>query len=265
MSIYQSLFEVRGKIGATTFRKRKGSLLVGKTSSLDKAKIQTAEEFGRTRENMSEFKGTAFVGKALRHGLGPVMRRFKDGNVTSRMTGIFRLMLKAGTGIRGQRPIEILPNKAHLVGAELIEDTPFTQVFSPTCNMSANPDRNQVTLVINPFVISGSIRIPQGATHWKLVLAIASVSDHVYDTVTSKYVAVDESLNSLGDIIESALIPVQGAVSTPLQLVATLPNSPILPTSVALVACVGIEFSQDVSGLPYVFAQHNAMRIAKVF
>ncbi len=265
MSKYQSLFEVRGKIGAATFQNRKGKLVIGKTSSLDKSRIDTGPEFVRTRENNKEFGGSAKMGKSLRTGLAVAMMRFADSKFTGRLTGTFRRMLSAGTGIRGQRPIEVLANKAQLVGTEFVKDNSFSSVFIASHVMSVNGGRNEVTVDIAPFVIGGRIRVPQGATHWQLVLSISSLSDHVFNPVTSKYEPFDASLNNLNATVESALISVQGAVTAPLQLVATLPGSPVLTPNVGLVACLGIEFTQATSGLPYVLAQDNAMCVMNVY
>jgi hypothetical protein len=265
MAKYNSIFEVRGHIGASTFQKRDGKMVVGRTSSLDKSKIEQADAFQRTRENMSEFGGSAVVGKSLREGIAAAVERFADGRFAGRLTACFRRISKFGAGARGQRMFEVFSNRAHLEGLEFDKSMPLTQVFFPDYTVSVNAARNEVTLDLPIFPIDTFVRVPQGATHWQLVLAITVVTDHSFDTVTTRYVPVDATLNGLNATVESGLLPVTGLLPNPLQLVATLPGNPTLSAAAGLMACVGVEFSQNVNGVPYVFAQHNAMRLVNVF
>ncbi len=265
MSKYSSLFEVQGKIGATTFQKRKGQLIIGKTGGVSKDRIAKASEFKRTRENNREFGGSANAGKSLRVGLANVMKRFADDGVTGRLTAVFRQMTNGASGIRGKRPIEIVPQKAGLIGIDLDAGAQLSTAFVADYLVSVNVGRNEVTVDVPIFSIDDLVTAPEGASHWRLVLAITVLSDHAYDEVKKKYLPVEPGLNGKNAKAESGLIPIEGVMTAPLQLVATLPNSPAMTANCGLIACLGIEFSQEVASLPYVFAQSNAMCIVDVF
>jgi hypothetical protein len=265
MSKYDSLFEVRGKIGAITFRKVRGALVVGRTSKIDAQRIAKSKEFKRTRENNREFKGSANAGKSLRMGLANVTKRFADSVFSSRLTAAFNLMVRSDTGIRGQRPILVVTHKSHLIGTDFEGNLPLAAVFVAPRTLTVNAGRNSVTLDIPTFSIDDLITAPDGATHWRVVLAIVSLSDHEPDAQGKGYVPVNVALNSLSGQDESAWNLVSGTLAAPMQLVATLPNNPVMTATTGLVACVGIEFSQAVGSNYYVFAQKNAMRIEEVY
>lgn len=265
MSKYQSIFEVQGKIGGTTFQKRNGKMIVGKTGGVSKERIETEDDFKRTRENMGEFGGGATTGKSLRNGLANVTKRFADGRLTARLTKVFRLMVNGNGGIRGKRAIEILMQRSELIGQDLDVRSKLSAKFVADYTVTVNLGRNVVSVDVPPFNIDALVNGPRGATHWQLVLAICVLSDHVHDATKNKYVPVDLDLNERRAMAQSALIPVEGQLSTAMQLMATLPGAPVLTSTSALVVCLGIEFSQEVGGAPYVLAQDNAMRIVEVF
>jgi hypothetical protein len=265
MSTYSSLFEVQGKIGATTFQKRKGKLIIGKTGGVSAERIAKAKEFKRTRENNREFAGSANVAKSLRDSIADVAFRFADDYFSVRLASRFGAILRESTGTRGKRPIEIVPNKDHLVGLEMDKEKQLSSSFVAPFAVSANTDRNTATLDIPVFNYDGRLHVPEGATHWNLVLTIAAVSDHGYVTSKKKYRAQDLSLNGLSVTVESAPMDVDVPLTSAIQLVASLPGLPILPANVALVACVGVEFSQGIGTASYLFAQSNAMRVHDVF
>ena len=73
--------------------------------------------FQRTRENMSEFGGSATAAKAIRVGLSNVIKQMSDPQVTGRLTAIMKeINLKDTTGIRGERSILISQNRGDIEG-----------------------------------------------------------------------------------------------------------------------------------------------------
>jgi hypothetical protein len=266
MAKFRSLFRVSGDIGDVNFYEKDGKKFMRQTTSLDKDRIMTAPEFKRTRENMREFGGAAVIGKSLRVGLANVLKRYADSNFTSRLTRIFKKVQRAATtGERGKRPITVVANKAKLVGMNLHKDELLNMVFSAPFTATANAGRNVVTLDVPIFDADALVTPPPGATHFKLVLVATSLSDHVFDTDQEGYTPTDPSLNALNAVAVSAALPVDLPTTAALQLVATLPGSPVMTTSCGLVACVGIEFYQEVLGVMYILAQSNGMRIIEIF
>lgn len=265
MAKYKSLFQVRGDVGDAGFRLVNGQMVIGRTTSLDKERMRTDPAFKRTRENQSEFGGSAKAGKSLRMGLARVMKRFGDSRVTSRITKIFREMLKGGPGLRGQRSIEIMNQKSKLIGLNLHVSDTFRSVCSLPIDLTVNVDRNTVTMNIPVFSADDFVTPPAGATHFKIVLAIAALSDHTFDSTEQKYLPVDPDINGLGAVGSTAEIGVLAVTATPISLLASLPNLPVLGATEGLLALVGIEFYQETNGQLYIFNESNAMHVEEVF
>jgi hypothetical protein len=265
MAKYKSLFEVRGDVGDAGFRRVNGQMILGRTSSIDKERMRTDPAFKRTRENQKEFGASAKAGKSLRMGLARVMKRFGDSRVTSRITKVFREMLKGGPGLRGQRTIEILNQKSKLIGLNLHNSDTFSSVCSLPIDLTVNVDRNTVTMNIPVFSADDYVIPPAGATHFKIVLAIAAVSDWEFDGTEQKYLPVTPEINGLGAVGSTAEIGVLDVTATPINLLASLPNLPVLGLTEGLMALVGIEFYQDINGQLYFFNEANAMHIEMVF
>jgi hypothetical protein len=266
MAKFRSLFRVSGDIGDVNFYEKDGQKFMRQTTSLDKARIESDDAFKRTRENMREFGGAATAGKALRVGLANVLKRYADHRFTGRLTSIFKQIQRAATtGARGQRSVEILPNKAKLVNRNLHISDLLEMVFNAPYTLTPSVSRDSVTLDVPIFNVDNLVTPPRAASHFKLVLVICCLSDHVFDAAEGVYAPVDPDLNRLNAVAESAYLPVGGTLAAAVQLVATLPGAPAMTSTTGLVACVGIEFYQQVTGSMYFLAESNGMMIANVF
>ena len=108
------------------------------------------------------------------------------------------------------------------------------------------------------------IKPPDGATHFKLLLASTVLSDYVYEPSLKGYEPTNEVENVVNGIDFSAEIPLGGLVGADTTLTVDLGFSAALPATVGVVVSVGIIFYQEVNGTMYEFASDNAMRIALV-
>jgi hypothetical protein len=202
---------------------------------------------------------------ALRDSLITVIKSMGDTYLSARLTGVMRKMLNTGIGLRGRREINILANKDLLEGFELNKkDVLSTQFYAPYKLPSLNANRDVVTWIIPDFNTDSFITTPEGATHFRLVLAAGLVSDYKYVSALNAYEPVDESENAIGKTIESAAIPLVGDVGSDTTLTIDLEvGAPVVATT-ATIAAIGIVFFQDINGEFYELASGNAMKIATV-
>ena len=92
--------------------------------------IKSDPAFARTRENMSEFGGSANVAKAVRVTFAELVKSVADSQLTGRLTALMKKINKEDTtGIRGQRPILISQYPEHLKGSEFNKNITFGKVF----------------------------------------------------------------------------------------------------------------------------------------
>jgi hypothetical protein len=227
--------------------------------------VKTAENFKRTRENMSEFAACAMTGKFLRIGLSGLMKQMSDSQLTGRLTAVMKkINLEDGTESRGKRAILVTDQPQYLKGLDFNKNLAFRGVFAAPYSLTANTDRNETTLTVPAFNPMNLVTVPSGATHFRLVNAVSVLSNVVYNPDTGTYEAADNALNKINKIEYSGFLPVD-AVTAPLTVVTALDGAPTMSTDVAVLGSVGIEFYQEVNGDFYIFAQGNALRIQEVF
>ena len=136
--------------------------------------------------------------------------------------------------------------------------------YAPYKQPSLNIDRSIITWTIPDFNADSFVKAPEGATHFKLVLAAGFVSNYEYVSALNSYEPVDESENAIGKTAESAAIPIVGDVGSETQLIVDMELvAPVVATT-AVLAAIGIEFYQDINGELYQLASGNAMKIATV-
>ncbi len=265
MARQKGIIKLKGKIGDITFYENDGQSLARLKGGIDKERIHKDPKFKRTRENMAEFGGSASVGKSLRMSLITVIKAFGDRYVVSRIVKLMKAINARGPGDRGKRTFEIVVNKDLLEGFEFNEKEVLGGVFNAPYTLTVNNDRNEVTLDIPDFDADSFVTAPEGATHFRIISAIGVLSDFTYNQPTKKYEPTDPGVNEEGARVVSSEISITGMVGSTTTLVATIPGSPVLPATAGLVACIGIEFLQELNGSFYLLESANAMRIDDVF
>ena len=248
-------FKIKGLKGSFA------GLIGGPTSE----QIATAPEFARTRENMNEFGGCALTGKAIRIGFASVLSNMADPQVTGRLTAIMKkINLEDGSEARGQRAVLVSAVPNYLVDFEFNRFKSFDGAISAPMTITPTAGRDSSTLDVAIFNPLNNTYTPAGATHFRIINAIAVISDYAYNATTKVYEATDPTLDKLSAVEYSDYLPVN-ALTTAQSIVATLPGMPTMTASVSVLNAVGIEFYQEVNGNYYKFNQGNAMKIKQIF
>jgi hypothetical protein len=265
MSKQTGLIRLKGTIGGVTFYKSEGADLARMANGPDKERIDNDPAFQRTRENNKEFGGSATAAKALRTALAASLQTVADPRLVSRLTRLFKQINTKGVGTRGQRPITVSANRPMLLNSEFNRKTVLSSIFSAPFTATFPAARNAATLTIPAFDPSIFIQAPAGATHFRVIQAIGSLSDFTYNASTGTYQPTQAALNSLGTVTYSAFTLLVSAVPVNFALTSTLPGAPVMTADVSVVHCMGIEFYQQIGGVNYVLAQGNAMKVIAVF
>lgn len=228
--------------------------------------IFTAPEFERTRENMNEFGGSATAGKSVRVGLSQIIKIMSDPQMTGRLTGVMKkINLEDQTEARGYRAILISQQRQYLQGFAFDRTVSLDGVFVAPFSVSHTPTRDSGTLTVPAFNPANLISAPAGATHFRLINTVSTVSDFEYNATTGVYEPIDAANNELSDVQYSGYIPLSSPVATSTVVTSTLPGSPTLTTDVSVLQCVGIEFYQQVGANYYLFSSGNALKIQEIF
>jgi hypothetical protein len=259
------LIKVSGNIGGVSFYKSNGQDLARVANGPSKDKIQNDNNFVRTRENNSEFGGSATAGKSLRLSLATSISTMGDKRITSRLTALFKDICSRSTGTRGQRPITVSTNRTLLENLEFNDKQGFASVFNAPFTFTNNTGRTQGTITIAAFAPQTFIHAPTGATHFRLVASIGVLSDFVYNTSTQKFEATDPTLDKLGAVTYGTITALNSATPVTFSLVVALGGTPTMTATSNVLQCLGIEFYQRVGTVDYLLAQSNCMKVVKVF
>lgn len=265
MATPKGLIGFQGTIDGITFYMREGKPCARKAAGPSKEKISTSRKCQRTRENNAEFKGAVAASKLLRQGLNPFIKDFADWNISGRLNGVFRKVIDRSAGIRGERPIEILPNRDLLIGFNLHKEVSFDSIFQAPFTASVNSDRNKVTLRIPDFDASKSINAPSGATHFRLINAVTVVPEFVYDPLSKRYFPADGITEILKGDSCSDYIPLNGMIGSDIILAIVLTSPTIISSDSGIVCLIGIQFYQEVNSENYLLNDGSCMKICGIF
>lgn len=265
MADQKGFIKLKGSLGGLTFYDKDGKSLVRTTGGVEKKRIMSDPAFRRTRENMAEFGGAAKVGKALRMGFVSIYKSMAGTGTVGRLTGVMKRINSVGPGVRGQRAFKILNNKVLLEGFEFNIGAPLDAVFyAPNDAPTLDANRSIATWTIPDFNTDDFITPPEGASHFRLVLATAVLSDFTYNTDLKTYEPVNATENEVNGVDFTAEIPLRGMVGAPISLSVDLGFAAALPATVGVVSAIGIIFYQEINTQFYELASDNAMRIEVV-
>lgn len=227
--------------------------------------IASDPAFVRTRENMNEFGGSATAGRSFRTSIANLIRNSADSRVTGRITAVMKkINLEDGSEARGQRAILVTAAPQYLDGFEFNKFNSFSGVFNAPYSITPSVERDESDLSIPVFNPLDNMFIPAGATHFKIINAITVMSDFAYNPTTKAYEPKDPAVNGLTAIADSGYLPVN-VPTTALNIVTTIPDSPVITADSSVVNLISVEFYQEVNSNYYIFAQGNTMKVAKIF
>lgn len=241
--------------------KNKSGFFAGLKGGPTGTQVKTAPEFERTRENMNEFGGSAKAGKSVRNAFAEVIGQMAGANITGRLTRIMKkINLSDESEARGYRAILISTQRNYLKGFQFDSHHPLDVVFRVPFVVTTDAARNQAELNIPVFNPNVLISAPAGATHFRIILAIAVVSDYTYVASSNSYEPVEAGLNEQKDIQYSQYTPM-GNEAPIINLTAALPGAPAMSADATLLICLGIEFYQKVGANYFILNSGNSMKL----
>ena len=227
--------------------------------------VNTAPEFERTRENMNEFGGSAKAGKSVRNGFAQLMTKMADSQLTGRLTGIMKkINLEDQSEARGYRAIEISTQRNYINGLDFDKSISLTSILSAPYSVTHPVARDTADLVLPAFDPMSLIIAPPGSTHYRLINALAIVSDFAFNSTTSTYEPTQPTFNELSDVAYSGYLDL--SVATPATTISSSLATPgAMPTDVTVLQALGIEFYQKVGTNYYQFSSGNCLKIVDAF
>lgn len=265
MAKLNGIIKLNGSIGGITFFQKNGESFARQQNGPNKKKIQSDPSFARTRENNQEFGGAALIGKGLRAGLVQEFEEMADSNTTGRLTQLMKKIISLDeNGKRGERSFFPVMYKDLFLNFQFSERRKFDSIFFAPYSAAVNAERNEVVITVPDFNTANYVNAPSGATHFRIINLITVLSQYNFNTSTKKYMPVDLNMNSKNDFAASDYLALGTNLGADVQITCTLDGQTIMNSS-ALIACIGIEFYQQLGQNYYLLSASNAMKIQDVF
>jgi hypothetical protein len=118
-------------------------------------------------------------------------------------------------------------------------------------------------LLVPVFNPKSYVKAPAGATHFRIINAVGSIADYVYNATSKVYEPTQPDLNQLSHIAYSDFLELNVAPAADVNVIATLPGAPALTADVTVMNVVGIEFYQRVGTQFYLFNGGNSAKIER--
>lgn len=250
-----------GKIGDVQFYIDGNQGYAKLSNPVSKDRILKDPAYDQLRKNMAEFTGASLATDALQLCFGDDWKKFRERYLRARLQKLTRSVVKKGSGFKGKRRFECAGNLASFRRVELNSKGKFDVAFRAPMTVTVNSDRNTATLDVGAFSTKSRLTVPHDATNFRVLLAIGVLTDFEYVGGTEVYRSTQPLLRGLSASQYSSIMVCDGSMNAGFQLVASLPNAPVLPPDACLVVCLGIEFMEVVNSLEEIYSSGDGMQI----
>jgi hypothetical protein len=238
MAKQAGIIKLNGRIGDLAFYEGKDGFSVKQAKGFSAERVRTDPKLQRTRENIAEFRRGVKASKVLRTALRSLLVTGADRYVATRLTQALMRVIQADVvNDRGSRTV-VGGDLSSLSGFEFNQKSPLTQSFITPFTSSIDRVSGQAFITVESFNARNAIVAPKGATHFKLVSAMAAVN---FESETSSIV-----------VAESPNTPIDAVLADPIEFAHQLGAG----STDSLMLVLGIEFSQ-VIGNGQTYPLHN--------
>jgi hypothetical protein len=206
MGIQKGIIKLDGSVDGLTFYTANGKNLVRKSSGPTREQILYGENYGRTRENISEFGACSKIAKSFRDSLLP-LKDLTDGEFGNRLTKLFKFVTRAEEGVRGKRPIRLSTHREQFRDFECNIHRSLSKAVAGIFMITHNDERTLATVTVRGGQ-EDAIESPAGATHFQFAHALGLVSDYIYND--EGYLPAVPALNRLGYFQYSDYLSLEG-------------------------------------------------------
>ena len=239
-----------------------GNTYAGEKGGANRDLIMNNPAFVRTRENMVEFGGCGVAVKALRLGFLNLLPEQSDKHLTARLMKMVKEVNRHDIeGTKGKRGIffsdshtiigKMVLNKLQHVAESLRNAFVFTH---PVGKIDAT--LNVTDLLIKPILV------PKGATHFRILNHISTISDYEYSELTRAYEA-SSGFNAQSAFKYSEYTAIDAKLTA--ELKAEFPVGTIIDDACTIIESVGVEFYACTNTKDYIPLKGGSMMVIDVY
>lgn len=248
MAKQKGIIKLDGTIGGISFYKSKDGYLAREKGGVEADRIKNDPAFVRTRENGSEFGGSARSGKVLRDAIRTIMQNASDSRVTARLTKLMTQIKNLdATSVRGERNVGVgiaTPEAKALLNGFNFNDKAIlgSILFNPFA-----VDTGTGVITLDDLIPINDLNAPPGATHITLRGAWGKVDFTTGDSDVQESNVVNLPIDATSTNVVLTPAAAAGGVGTDIYLLM-------------------VEFFQEVNGNQYSLKNgaYNALAIIEV-
>ncbi len=227
------ILPIEGTVGNVTFMKTIDGIIARPKGGISAQKIASDPRFQRTRENAAEFGRAGKAAKILLTALRPAIQRAMDQRVISRLVKSMMQVIKTDTtNARGDRNVQD-GSLTLIKGFECNKKAALGASFYAPYTTTIDRVTGELEVMVPPYVPTDSVKVPEGATHFRIIAAAVEVNFGTEVALLNKQI--------------SGYVPFDNVATTALTLTCTLtPNS-----TDRLILALGIEYYQQINAQQY--------------
>ncbi|MCK7589640.1 hypothetical protein M0G43_03535 [Subsaxibacter sp. CAU 1640] len=231
-------------MGGLTFYDTKDGQQIAKSKN---RKYQPTQE--GTLRNNKEFGGAAALCTHFRYSILSTKVHFSGQDLCGRLNGKFRLVIGEGKGVLGQRDFDLKTHPKHLLGFSFNKQRSIRSALSETLlDLEINETRDLVRWTLPSFVPQDMVRLPEGTTHFQLLLVATQVSPGYYDEALQGYKQQYAVEPHSGGVVYSAMLDLKAPTIEAFTLTAVPGRHLPTPDAMAVVVCAGVVFFSELTG-----------------
>ncbi|HSY61785.1 MAG TPA: hypothetical protein VK796_07905 [Cytophaga sp.] len=245
MHSIQSFISAKGSttIGGISFYYCEGQLRMRQASGPSKKQIKTKASCRPIRNNNAEFGFASKISKSLRTRIGSGLTDFADSQISGRLTGMIRNIIKRGAGVAGARAFNPYMQAALLSGFECNRHRTFQDVWKPAITCTSTGNAYMLQTRVSPQV---DIQAPADATHAQLTVISLHVPVIGYDVARKRYASenarsLHASYKEKADI-HSEMLPLNNKEAIAIEMRISGLHKPIENGSGVLLLLYGVRF-----------------------
>lgn len=203
MTIVKGFMQMTGSIQGVSFYTRRGSdkVIMRTKGGAKKEQIAKSPRFEKSRKNQKEFGGCAKFASKSRHAFGG-LHRLADYNLTPVLIGMGKNLMKLDTTSEtGKRSLKLSEYKEALEGFNFNRNYPFTTVLRITPRWVLNREGLNATVTIPRINTDVDLLNIQKLPFFRLIVAIGSISDMVYNPTKNNYEPVVFEMNGVSQTL----------------------------------------------------------------
>ena len=227
-----------GPVGNFSFYKLGEKNMVRTKGGASKKTIQNSPSCVRIVQSNVEFGGASSISTLLRRAIGKQLKYFSDTNVCSNLTGIFRKIIGLGSGLPGQRILDLSTHGALLEGFEFNAHRILRDCIHTDFILKVSEQRDGALLHVK-FCPARDVLAPAGATSFQILHTVLCVPRYGLHPVTKKYVAVDDA-ELIATQVSSAMLFTDLSMPVNMKLPVKLPSA--AAEGMSILCVVGIAF-----------------------